>query len=399
MKAIILAGGYGTRLYPLTLRTPKPLLPVSGKPVIVHTIESLAAAGITEIVVSMNSSQKKMMDCIGDGKKFGARIEYVVEPGKGEEAKLGAVGGLKYVFSRIGTPDECLVLGGDNFIHGLDFSKLRGFHSEKRAHATLVLYELEDEREAEKFGIAKVDSRGMITGFREKPKPSESAGRLASTAIYHFGSRFLENLPRFLEHKRRMGEKPDKLGELFEHFVGELDIAGYAYRGHWGDIGSPESYLETNRHAMRLLKMGTDVRDKAKVDASAKLLRPIIIEEGVTVGAGAVIGPYSQVMHRSKVGEGARVRESIIFEDVEIGSGCKVDGAVVDGSCKVGEKAEIGKGSVIGFGCVLGSSARIAPGSRLFPFQKVAKGNSVSGVLGAPPAPGNGQLAASCYWK
>ena len=303
MKAVVLAGGYGTRLYPITLRTPKPLLPIAGKPVVRHTIESLAKSGVTAVVVSIKENQGKIADCIGGGTS-GCKVSYVFEPAAGESEKLGSVGALEYVFSKMGKPTECFVVGGDNYFHGLDFRKLREFHSGRRAHATIALYDVGTAAKASHYGVAAVDKQGRITKFIEKPPAGSGSGTLVSTAAYYLADNFLcEHIPGYCAHRRRQGKPADRIGDLWEHYLDSLQLYGFAFNGLWGDIGNAENYLETNAAALSLSK------------------KPSIIAKGAKIGKNAVIGPGTSILHHSTIGANCVVAGSVVFERTKIGAG------------------------------------------------------------------------------
>ncbi|MFH1107277.1 MAG: NDP-sugar synthase [Candidatus Micrarchaeota archaeon] len=385
MRAIVLAGGYGTRLYPITLRTPKPLLPLAGRPVVLHLIESLAKSGVTEITVSLKANQLKIADSIGDGRRLGCRVSYLYEPGVDEGRKLGSVGALEYVFSKMESPKQCFVIGADNYFHGLDFKKLRDFHSRKGAHATLALFRLADPALASHFGIAVTDGEDRIREFQEKPAVGSAKSMLASTAAYYLADDFLcEHIPRYCGHRRKTGRQADRIGDLWEHYLSDLRLYGYVFEGTWGDIGNAENYLETDAAALsfergssgtklapgmakrRGVVMGRDV----EIDASASIRGPVFIGDGCSVGRNAVIGPNASVLHDTSIGSGAVVSGSVVFERVNVGDDASIENSVVDGGCRVGPHARI-SATTVGFKCAIGGSAELR-GSKVFPFRSVA---------------------------
>ncbi|MFH1751124.1 MAG: NDP-sugar synthase [Candidatus Micrarchaeota archaeon] len=403
MKAILLAGGYGTRMFPLTLRTPKPMLPIAGRPVLQHTIELLVLAGISDIVISLKPNQRKIEGYFGTGKGFGAKISYVYEPESGEEGKLGSVGAINYVFSRIVANDDFLVIGGDNYIYGLNIADFQRAHSAKAASATIALFDLDDPEQVRHFGVAKLDAFGRITSFQEKPAPGKALSTLASTAVYALDRAFVEkHLPSYVASKHAKGQKADKIGDLWEHFVADLHIAGHPFEGIWGDIGSFEGYLETNRKSMaaRLSEGGKAVSiisPKASIAKSARIIAPVIIEKGCEVGEGSVIGPFAHILHDAVIGDNCKVTNSIVFERSEIGAGAIVEDSIIDGKCAIGTDARVGGFSVIGFNSNIGKGSEVFA-SKIYPGISIKAKSRIKGRMLNEVLPSSPEMADSCYW-
>ncbi len=404
MKAIVLAGGYGTRLYPLTLRTPKPLLPLAGKPVLQHGLELLAQSRIREVIISLKESQRKMERFFGNGSPLGLRLTYVYEKDVGESHKMGSVGALAHVFSTVCEPCDCLVLGGDNFFYGLDLQELKRHHSKSKAHATLALFDLHAREDVKHFGVAELDENGRILHFQEKPSVEEAASKLASTAVYHLEEAFVrEHLPKYVKLQHEKGKKADRMGDLWQHFANELGIFGYPFQGLWGDIGTPENYLQVNRQAMEFLektKPGSShfIHPSATIASSAKIIPPVIIEKGCQISEKAVVGPYACILHDSVVESGARVQNSILFEKVHVGKNAVISEALLDGESKIGEAAVVSGFSVLGFRSRIGKKARVEAGWRVFPFMEVKDGVALKKDFVSPEQQAMKKLESSCYW-
>ncbi len=394
LKAIILCGGFGRRLLPLTYRIPKVMVPVGGKPMLQHLVETCRNAGVEEIILSLNSGQKSVQEFFGDGLKFGLPIKYVFEEAGKDEEKLGAVGAIKHVLDSTGVPAECLILGGDNFFYGVDLKQLSRGHAERGAFATLALYRLGDRRDAEQYGVVQVDSRGRVMTMQEKPRPGEEVSDMASTALYHVGEAFLkEYLPKYVEELKGREKKPDRLGDLWARFVKDAPIYGHAFQGFWGDANSPKTYVETNKQAMRFLQgsvaqgLACSITDghcvavsaKAQVHEDALVKGPCIIEEGCVVGRGAVVGMGAHLMKGTFVGEGASVHGAIVFEKSFVGAGARLVECVVDAGARVGSGATVEPYAVLGFRSKVGEDSRILQESRLWPFVEVGEGAIVSG--------------------
>ena len=172
MKGIIMMGGYGTRLQPLTLRTPKPLLPIAGKPNVDYLVEKIQAGGIKNVVISANKNNVKVREYLTN-----EDVEFIIEDTNSDKDKLGVVGAIKYLKSIFGS-DDYLILAGDNFFHGLELKDVKDYHNNEKPDATIGLYQLQDKSEVEKFGVAVLDAKNRITSFQEKPKPEEATPSL-----------------------------------------------------------------------------------------------------------------------------------------------------------------------------------------------------------------------------
>ena len=158
MKAIILAGGYATRLMPLTLRLPKLLLPVAGKPLVHYCLDMLKEAGVDEVVFSLNITQKIVQEAIGS-EYNGMSVSFIFEETQTEGEKLGAIGAMQYVAERTSVDEDCLLIGSDNFVYGLDLKDMVKEHSSRKPHATIALFDLLDEKDVEHFGVALLEGK------------------------------------------------------------------------------------------------------------------------------------------------------------------------------------------------------------------------------------------------
>jgi len=411
MKVLILAGGYGTRLHPLTLRTSKCILPVGGKPNIAHILEKLSQAGIKDVIISFNISQEKIKQLLGDGSKFGVRIKYITEMTKNDSDKLGAVGAIKYVVDNAGL-DDYLVIGADNYFEGLDIDKLIDFHRKKGADATLALYYVEEEHMVERLGIAVVDG-DRITGFQEKPRIEEAKSRLGSILVYVISRQFLEKkLPKYLAELALKNRKPDNPGEMWSHFVDKADIQGFKFNGYWTDIGSNVMYyIDANAMAMarvehsisgsaiiddgaKVSETGVAIGDNTVVEKGAVVRGPVIIGRNCRIKSGAVVGPNTMIHDNTIIGERSTVDSAILFENVHVGSGVKIESSIADGLVDIEDEVKVEQHSIIGHGSRLCQGSKLNFESRVWPGISIAKNSVISGSV-----MGNDKLIESCYWE
>lgn len=409
MKAIILCGGFGRRLLPLTYRVPKVMVPIAGKPVLQHLVEICRNAGVKEIVLSLNTRQKSIEEHFGGGERLGVQLRYAYEESARDEEKLGAVGAIQHALSKaagtqagkggggVGSAalGDWIIIGGDNVFYGLDLKKLAEKHASSNALATLALYQLKDKKDCEQYGVVEVDSRGRITRMQEKPKLSEAVSDMACTAVYHVGEAFLrEYLPKYVEEARKKEKRPDRLGDLWARYAKEVPLYGHAFEGLWGDANSPKTYVETNKQAMRFVQGSaagitcriedgncSAISPKAQVHEDALIKGPCIIEEGCVVGRGAVVGRGTHLMKGCFVGEGALVHSSIVFEKSFIGSGARLTECIADAGSKVGSGASIEPYAVLGFKSRVGANARVLEECRVWPFVEIGDYAIVAGDI------------------
>lgn len=297
MKALILAGGFAKRLWPLTTDKAKPLLPVAGKPVISHIVENIPQ--YIPIVVSTN--ERFAQDFAHWQSTHADRdITLFVEPVQTEETKKGALAAVALAIQSLGINDDLLIIGGDNFF---TFS-IEEFLSAAAGQPMMAVFDVQKKDEAKKFGVVVCDGT-RITGFQEKP--NDPASTLVASACFWIPAR---HIPDVLQAAQRM---PDKLGGMFGHFLERgIEAHAHALPGYWNDIGSFEGYLEAHRHA------GADL------SIPKHLLSPSL---GNTFEGVNHIDPHVTIQQ-------SRIQNSIILEGAEIINSV-IEGAIIDRHCRV----------------------------------------------------------------
>jgi len=247
MKAVILAGGYARRMWPLTKNKPKPLLPVAGRPMLDYLMASLESIStLEEIYISTNMKFKGQFKKYLDGVHTEKKLRLFVENTRSEEEKLGSVGALGYLIRENSLDDDLLVVGGDNIFSFKMTDFIEYFYSKKAN--TIALYDLGSKEKARLYGVVHIDKENRIIDFHEKPADPQST--LISTACYAFTRRGVQSLLRYLEE----GNDPDKMGHFIEWLYKHDDVYGFVFTGVWFDIGSVESYEAANRYFSSLKK-------------------------------------------------------------------------------------------------------------------------------------------------
>ncbi len=316
MLGVVMAGGKGTRLRPLTLDRPKPLLPVGGRPVVEWGLRSLERAGIRDVVLTTAYKRDLLMDRLGDGSGLGVKIEYVEE-----KDPLGTAGGVKNAEGLI--DDRFIVMSAD-VVADVDLDALVAFHEARGGLATIALTEVEDPTQ---FGIVGLSETGKIERFKEKPKREEAFSNLTNTGIFVVEPEVLERVPQ--------GKKFDWSKDVWTHMVGE-ELYGTVLEGYWRDVGRPSELIAANQEMAG--RLGRDHFGEVDVAAGAEVEQSVLMD-GVRIEKGARVAG-SLLLPGTVVKEGARVTDSVLGEQVEVGAGAQLQGVVMGTGQKAPEKAQ-----------------------------------------------------------
>ena len=365
MKGIILAGGEGTRLRPLTCDCPKPMIRLMGRPVLQYALELFRGHGITEVAATLGYRSDAIVRHFGDGEGFGVRLEYFVE-----RTPLGTAGGVRQAKRFL---DETFVVLSGDAVTDLDISRAAAFHRAHGALATLVLKHADNPPE---YGVVDLDPEGRVRGFHEKPSWAEVTGDLVNTGIYLLEPEVLDAIP---------GGRPCDFGhELFPRLVAEgRPVFGCVTSDYWCDVGDVRTYIAAHADAMegRIhleslpgLAGHAVVRPGADVDRAALLEGPCLIEPGAKVGAGATIGPYSYVGADCAIGEGASIKRGILWPGARLGRKAQARGCVLASGASLGEEAQAYEECVLGTRARLDARGVLLSGAKLWPGKRVFEG-------------------------
>ncbi len=359
MKALILAAGYGTRLEPLTLAVPKPMVPVVNFPTMQHNLELLKKHGFDNIIANIHYYPEQIENYFGDGNAFGVNLSYSFE-----EELLGTAGGVKRMAEIAGITETFVVLSSDA-LTGINLKRMLDYHKEKRALATIALARVADVRE---FGVVIQDEGGRITGFQEKPLPAVALSDLANTGIYVFEPDILKMIPDgFYDFGK----------QLFPDLVkGKAALFGYQMVEYWNDVGGLEKYIQSNYDAMKgalqisipgkKVSSGTWIGERENIDPSARFEGSVIIGDRCHIGKDVYIKD-AVVGDKCVIGDGTVITGSVIWSDVTVGPGAQVSGSVIGSFCHIGGQANVQSGSIIANRSVVRGSAEIPPRTILDP--------------------------------
>ncbi len=373
MKAVIMAGGEGTRLRPLTSNTPKPMLPLANRPMMEHIVGLLKKHGFEDIVVTVAFQANTVRTYFGNGAEFGVRMVYATE-----EAPLGTAGSVRNAMAEL--DETFLVISGD-VVTDLDLSEIVKFHQEKGALATLALKAMENPLE---FGIVITREDGAIDRFLEKPTWGQVFSDTINTGIY------------VLEPDIFAAIDPDQpkdfAGEVFPALLEEgKPLYGYVADGYWEDVGNLDAYVRAHHDVLdgRVeldipgfgLGEGIWLGEGSEVHPAAKVEGPVIIGDYCRVEAGAHLREYSVLGSNVRVGEDAFVHRAIVHDNAYLGPGVRLRGCVVGRSSDLRRGARCEEGVVLGDECFVGEHAVINPGVKVYPFKTVEPGAIVNSSI------------------
>jgi mannose-1-phosphate guanylyltransferase / phosphomannomutase len=369
VKAVVMAGGEGTRLRPLTSNQPKPMVPIVGKPCMEHILELLREHGLTEVIVTVAFLPQAIRSYFGEGDTLGMQISYSVE-----ESPLGTAGSVRLAARQL--DETFLVISGDALCD-LDLSALIDFHKERGAAVTIGLKAVENPLE---FGIVVTDDEGRIERFLEKPSWGQVFSDTINTGIYVLEPEVLRHVPT---------DRPfDFSKELFPYLL-EMGrpLYGYVMDGYWQDVGDLDQYRQANFDALeenvRLnipgirirgnvwLGEGVDLADLDQVEG------PALIGNYCRIAPGAEVGSHSVLSNSVTLRERTRTTRSVIDASTHVGRSSLIEGAIIGRSCDIRAHVRIHEGVALGDEVTIGSESVIMPGVRIYPYKEVESGSQI----------------------
>ena len=363
MKGIIMAGGMGSRLRPLTCNLPKPMVPIFNKPVIEYGAALLKKHSIEEIGFTLFYLPHKIVEHFEDGSKFNISTNYYVE-----ESPLGTGGSVKNADEFL---DSTIVVISGDALTDIDLTKAYAFHKKKGSKATLILKKEEIPLE---YGVVVTDDEDRIIRFLEKPSWGEVFSDTVNTGIY-----ILE--PDVFDYYKK-GENFDFSQDLFPRLLKDnIPMYGYTAEGYWSDVGDLKSYMNTHvdiladekKHHLlgKCNKKGIWIGEGTVIEKNAVIKPPVFIGDNCVIGEGAVIDEYTVLGSNTKVGKGSSIKRSIIWDNVSISNDCEIRKAVVCNNVYIGEHSRVFEDSVIGAYSKLFKGSTINPGVKVWPYKTV----------------------------
>jgi mannose-1-phosphate guanylyltransferase len=362
MQALILAGGEGTRLRPLTSTMPKPVVPLVDRPFVAFMLDWLRDHGIDDVILSCGFLASGVRNVLGDGSAFGVRLRYVEEP-----QPLGTGGALKFAEPLL--DERFLMLNGD-VLTDLDVTAQVALHERAGARATLALTPVEDPSA---YGLVRTTEDAAVTGFVEKPAPDQIDTRNISAGIYVLERSVLELL------------EPDQPAsierDVFPRLVGE-GLYAYVGDGYWLDIGTPERYLEGTFDILEGT-VRTSVSERMGdgflcveegMENEGRVVPPTLVERDCRIATGARIGGRVVLEAGVRVGEHTTIESAVVMRGSEIGANCTLRGCIIGGGVRIGDGTHVEGLSVLGEGVTVGAENVVTNGARISPGVSIPDG-------------------------
>ncbi len=363
MQALILAGGEGTRLRPLTSTMPKPVVPLAGRPFITHMLAWLRRHGVQEVIMSCGFLADGVRDVLGEGEGLGLRLRYLEEP-----RPLGTGGALKFAQDML--QERFFMLNGD-VLTDIDLTAQLAQHERTGARATLALIAVDDPSS---YGLVRRNEDLSVREFLEKPSMDQ-----IDTNLINAGAYILER--SVLDVMAPAGTKISIEREVFPLLVGH-GLYGYEASGYWLDIGTPDRYMQGTYDILegivqtelgeRLEAAGRTLLDDAHVEG--RVVAPVYVGKGSTIAPGAIVGGRTVLGRDVHIGEGAHVESSVLLDGVRVGARSTVRGSILGPEVTIGEHCHLDTGVVLGAGVSLGSENILAAGARIFPGVQLPDG-------------------------
>jgi mannose-1-phosphate guanylyltransferase/phosphomannomutase len=371
VKAVVMAGGEGTRLRPMTANQPKPMLPVANRPIMEHVLRLLKRHGFTDTVVTVQFLASLVRNYFGDGEDFGVRLQYATE-----DMPLGTAGSVKNAEDAL--RDEPFVVISGDALTDADLSEMVQFHKQNGALVTIGLKRVPNPLE---FGIIIVDEDGRIQRFLEKPTWGQVFSDTVNTGIYVMEPEVLAEVP--------FGEAVDWSHDVFPRLLeAGAPLYGYIADAYWEDVGTLDSYLKAQADVLggRVdveidgfeISPGVWVSPGAEVDPEAVLTGPLCIGDYAKVEPGAVLREFTTIGANVVVKEGAFLHRAVVHNNVYIGPGTNLRGCVIGKNTDVMGSARIEEGAVVGDECVIEAEAYVSSGVKVYPFKTIEAGAVVN---------------------
>jgi mannose-1-phosphate guanylyltransferase/phosphomannomutase len=369
MKAVVMAGGEGSRLRPLTIGRPKPMVPMVSNPVVYHILELLKRNGITEVILTLHFMPDVIQSYFGDGSSMGMKIHYAIE-----ETPLGTAGSVKNAQEHLDEP--FLIISGDA-VTDIDLQKIIDFHQEKGAEATITLYRVPNPLE---YGVIITDQEGKITQFLEKPSWGEVISDTVNTGIYIIDPAVLDLIEE--------GQPTDWSKDVFPQLLdSKRPLYGYVAEGYWTDVGDVAEYMrasgdmlyhrveteELGRHIGGDIWCGEDV----EIAPDAQLYGPIYLGNEVKIKGGVVIHGPSVVRDYTIVDNRSHIDRSVVWRNCYIGEAAELRGAVIGRQCTIKSRAVIFEGVVLGDNSIVGEGAVLHANVKVWPEKEIEPGATV----------------------
>lgn len=359
IKALILAGGFGTRLRPLSCTRPKLMFPIACKPLLEWTLEKLENCGVVEVILAVNYMADVFEKSFGSSRR-GMKISY-----SREKKPLGTGGPLKEAEEHLiegGSGEPFFVLNGD-ILSSIDYTSVYQSHLNFGAEVTIALHHVKDPS---RYGVVEMDSYGQILHFVEKPPLGSEPSNLINAGVYVVNPSVLEYIPK--------GERISIERQIFPKLAESGVLYGYTFDDMWIDIGVPGDYLRANK--MVLEEEGKEtpfIEIDAKVHPKAEIIPPITVCNGVVIREGASVGPYVSLGEGTSIGRGVKLESSILFNEVFVDDFSLIKGSIIGQGALLGKKTKVEEGCILGDYVILNDNVTLTSGVQICHHKEVNK--------------------------
>ncbi|HWQ16606.1 MAG TPA: NDP-sugar synthase [Sulfolobales archaeon] len=351
MHVIILAGGFATRLRPLTLTKPKALLPVLDRPLVDWILEEAVRSGVKRVTLALHHMHDRILGHVLSRWGDDVLIDHYVE-----HIPLGDAGPLREIGEKLGIDYPVVVVYGDIF-SSISIKNIYSYHKAKGGIATIAITKTNDVR---RFGAVDIDSDNRVRGFIEKP-PIETPGYI-NAGVYVFS----EEAIRHIEVGKKQGIGRDLMPKLLE----KGDVYAYIHNGVWNDIGMPEDYIKANLDALNMVSGdGIYISPKAFIEGNVETNPPLYIGDGVSIEDGASIGYGAIIMKGARIGRGSLIIGSLVMERAIVEQSAIIINSIVGEGSYIGRWARISKKCIVGDGVYLGDTACLGEGTIVLPYK------------------------------
>ena len=356
MKAIVLAGGFATRLRPLSYVVPKLLFPVAGKPMIYWTLDLLKRFQVDEVVLGVNYLADALRRTVGD-RYHGMRIKYSLE-----SCPLGTAGPIKLASKTVRLTKTFIAMNGD-VIADINLNEMLQRHESSQAAVTDALHEVDDPS---RFGVVEIDSFSRIVRFVEKPSRKDAPSRLVNAGVYLIDRSVLNMIPS--------GRSVSLEREIFPVLAGRGKLSGFLHSDYWYDIGSLSEYWNANFALMRRIAGRSVIRaGRRDLRKQFGLVPPSIIGKELNIGGKAKLGPNVLVGNNVRIGARTKISGSILFDRVHIDGETSITGAIVGSDTSIGRRVRIESGAIISPNVIIRDEARIGKRAIIHPNREITE--------------------------
>ncbi|WP_455367606.1 sugar phosphate nucleotidyltransferase [[Eubacterium] cellulosolvens] len=354
MKALILAGGFATRLRPLSCQKPKLLFPIAGMPLLERTIGTLSKAGVTEIVLAVNYLAEVLAAHFGN-QYAGVKIQY-----SREISPLGTAGPIKKAERILKMSDPFLVFNGDILFES-ELREMIQQHKKDRAIATIALKKVEDPS---RFGVVVFDSDRRVSQFIEKPPKESAPSNYINAGIYVISPKIFKYIPA--------GKKCSTEKEVYPILAEKRGLYAHIYQGAWFDIGKFDDYRSANWHYLKKISIKRPaIRENVSIQSSSDIRPPVLVGKKSVIGENAHIGPNTIIGSKNTIGRRTIIRDSILFDNVVVGDSSILEGCILGDAVNIGDYVHLGKEVVIADGVSVADHVKIVDDTHICPHKEI----------------------------